>query len=113
METPRTSQEKLAAALAAIVFFIPMLMDVKTPFVVKYMKQGFIINVAEVILALISSIIWGFMGITSLLNFVCFLTSLYLAFQAFSGKEHVITILMENTEKVIQALGVQKWFTSK
>lgn len=34
-----SSQEKLAAALASILFFIPLLMDVKTPFVVKYMKQ--------------------------------------------------------------------------
>jgi uncharacterized membrane protein len=113
METSRTPSEKLSAALASIVFFIPMLMDVRTPFVIKYMKQGFMINIAEVILALISSIVWGLMPITSLLNFVCVIVSLFLAFQAFSGKEYIIDVIMQNAEKAIQALGIQNWFVSK
>lgn len=62
METPTSpvvsSQEKLAAALASFLFFVPLLMNVKTSFVVKYMKQGFIINVASVILAIALSFIW-------------------------------------------------------
>jgi uncharacterized membrane protein len=113
METTRTGQEKLAAALSALVFFVPLLMNVKTSYVVKYMKQGFIINVAELALAIISSLLWGVMGIAGLLNFVCVLTSFWLAFQAFTGKEYVISILMENAEKLITTLGIQSWFTSK
>lgn len=113
MENQHSGQEKLAAALSAIVFFIPLLMNVKTSFVVKYMKQGFLINVVELILAVISSLIWGMMGITGLLNFICVLTSLWLAFQAFSGKEYTIPVLIENADKLIQALSIGKWFSAK
>ncbi len=34
-----SAQEKLAAALGSIIFFIPIIMDVKAAYVVKYMKQ--------------------------------------------------------------------------
>ena len=41
--TPTTStvpsQERLAAAIASFIFFVPLLMNMKTAFVVKYMKQ--------------------------------------------------------------------------
>lgn len=113
METTRSGQEKLAAALSTIVFFIPMLMNTKTPFVVKYMKQGFLINIVEIILAIVSSLVWGMMNITGLLNFICVLTSLWLAFQAFTGKEYSIPVILENADKVIQSLGIGKWFSAK
>lgn len=113
METPRAPQEKLSAALSTLVFFIPLLMNVKTPFVVKYMKQWFIINVVELVLAIISSVMWGLIGITGLLNFICVLTSLWLAYQAFTGKEYTIPVLIENSDKMIQSLGIGKWFAAK
>ncbi len=113
--TPTTntvpSQEKLAGALASFVFFIPLLMNMKTPFVIKYMKQGFIINVIEIVIAVIGSFLWFLFGIIGLLNLICMITSLFLAFQAFSGKDHVIDILYTNSEKLIQILGISHLFT--
>lgn len=113
MEDSRPGQEKLAAAFAAIVFFAPFLMNIRTPFVVKYMKQGFLINIVEFALALVSSLLWGLMGIASFLNFICVLVSLWLAFQAFTGKEFVIQVILEQSDKLIQTLGVGKWFSTK
>jgi uncharacterized membrane protein len=113
--TPTTStvpsQEKLAWALASFVFFVPLLMNMKTPFVVKYMKQGFIINIIEVIIAIIGSFLWFLYGIIGLLNVICILTSLFLAFQAYSGRDHMIDILYTNSEKLIQRLGISNLFT--
>ncbi len=105
------SQERLAGALASFVFFIPLLMNMKTPFVVKYMKQGFLINVIEVIIAIIGGFLSFLSGIIGLLNVVCFLTSLFLAFQAYSGKDHVIDFLYVKGERLIQTLGLSALFT--
>ena len=105
------SQERLAAALASFVFFVPLLMNMKTAFVMKYMKQGFIINIIEVGIAIIGSFLWFLFGIIGLLNIICFLTSLFLAFQAYSGKDHVIDILYINSEKLIKTLGLSALFT--
>ena len=113
METPRPGQEKLAAALSSAFFFVPLLMDIRTPFVVKYMKQGFIINVVELVLALVSPILWMMMGLFALLNFVCVITSLWLAFQAFSDKDYSIPVLLQNADKLIHKLGIGKWFSIK
>ncbi|GAB0174586.1 MAG: hypothetical protein HHAS10_04650 [Candidatus Altimarinota bacterium] len=113
MEDSRSGQEKLAAAFASIAFFVPFLMNIRTPFVVKYMKQGFLINIVEFVLALVSSLLWGMMGIASFLNFICVLVSLWLAFQAFSGKEYVIQIILEQADKLIQVFGIGKWFSTK
>lgn len=114
--TPTTSnvpsQERVAAALASIVFFIPLLMNLKTPFVIKYMKQGFLINVIEVAIAIVGSFLWLFYGIFGLLNLVCMITSLFLAYQAYLGKEHVINVIYDNSEKLIQTLGLSNLFTS-
>ena len=105
------SQERVAAALASFVFFIPLLMDMKTSYVVKYMKQGFIINIIEVLIAILGGFLWFFYGIIGMLNAICFFTSLWLAFQAYSGKDHVIDILYSNSEKLIQALSLSSLFT--
>jgi uncharacterized membrane protein len=105
------SQERIAAALASIVFFIPLLMNVKTPFVVKYMKQGFLINVISLAIGIIGSFLWFLYGIIGILNIVCIGTSLFLAFQAYSGKEHVINVIYDNSEKLINALGITNLFT--
>ncbi len=105
------SQERVAAALAAIVFFVPLLMNIKTPFVVKYMKQGFLINVVSLVIGIIGSFLWFLSGIIGMLNIVCLVTSMYLAYQAYLGKEHTIIIILENSEKIIQALGISNLFT--
>ena len=110
--TTVSSQEKIAAALASILFFVPLLMNVKTSFVVKYMKQGFLINVASLAISILSSLFWmSSSPIFGLLNTACILTSLFLAFQAYSGKEHVIVFIMENAEKLIHTYGISNLFT--
>ena len=108
METPSTvsSQEKLAGALASFLFFIPLLMNVKTPFVVKYMKQGFMINIIEILLS-----VWMLGWLFGLINLALFIASIFLALQAFAGKDYVITFLYENAEKLIQTLNISNIFT--
>lgn len=64
MDTPTVSpQEKLASALASFFFFAPFLMGKKTPYVVKYMKQGFFINLIELLCSILSSILWFIFGL--------------------------------------------------
>ena len=113
--TPTTttvpSQERIAAALGSIVFFVPLLMNLKTPFVVKYMKQGFLINLVSLVIGIVGSIFWLLNGIIGLLNIICLVTSLFLAYQAYSGKEHVISFILENSEKIIRTLGISNLFT--
>ncbi len=82
----------------------------KTSFVVKYMKQGFIINVIEIFIAIIGGFMWFLFGIIGTLNAVCFFTSVWLAYQAYSGNDHVITILYTYSEKLIQGLGISNLF---
>jgi len=97
--------------LAAIVFIVPLLMNVKTPFVISYMKQGFLINVISVLFMILGSMFWLLGGIIGILNMICFFVSLFLAFQAYSGKEHTIAVLSENSEKLIKILGISSIFT--
>lgn len=115
METPNTvsSQEKVAAALASFVFFIPLFMDLKTPFVVKYMKQGFLINIVQILLMILSSFwIWYLYRFFSVVNLLAFLTSVFLALQAFSGKEFKIPFFYETADKLINTLGMANLFSS-
>ena len=39
------------------------------------------------------------------------ITSVFLAVQAFNGKEFAIPFLLENAEKLIQTLGISNMFT--
>lgn len=105
------NQERVAAALASFVFFVPLLMNIKTPFVIKYMKQGFLINIAEVVIAIVGSFLWFLFGIIGLLNFICFVVSAFLAYQAYLGNDHTIAVIYENSEKLIQTLGLNNLFT--
>lgn len=110
--TSVSSQEKIAAALASILFFVPLLMNIKTSFVVKYMKQGFLINIVSLAISIVSSLFWmSSSPIFGLLNIACIGTSIFLAFQAYSGKEHIIAIIYDNSEKLIQKLGILNLFT--
>ena len=115
METsnsPFSSQEKVAAALASFLFFLPLFMDMKTAFVVKYMKQGFLINLVQIIVMIVSSFAyWWWYRFFSIVNLVSFLTSVFLALQAFSGKEFVIAFLHDSADAVIRTLGIGNLFT--
>lgn len=111
--TPVSAQEKLAAACGSILFFIPLLMDVKTPYVVKYMKQGFLINLIQITGSIVSMLVW-FLGIlVGLVNFALFIFSLYIAVQAYSGKDYSFPALLENAEKMIKALNLHALFEPK
>jgi hypothetical protein len=82
--SPKNGQENIAAALASIIFFIPFFMGIKTPFVIKYMKIGFLINVFELTLSIVGSVLFMLSPLLGLLSAGAFIYSLYLAFQAMS-----------------------------
>jgi uncharacterized membrane protein len=110
--TPTVSpQEKLSAALGSIVFFLPILMGVKTEYVVGYMKQGFAINIIQVVCSLVSMFLWMLAPILGLVNFIFFLVSLFLAFQAYSGHTYVITLLSDMATRLIKTLNLANLFT--
>ena len=109
--SPVSAQEKLSAALASIIFFLPLLMNVKTGYVVKYMKQGFFINLIQLSLSVVSMFLWFLSPILGLVSMIFFFTSLFLAFQAYSGKEYSIVFLSENAEKIIPKMGLSDLFT--
>lgn len=105
-----SAQEKLAAALGSIVFFVPIIMDVKTPYVVRYMKQGFALNIVQLLCSVVGMFFWFLYPLPSFVSFVFFCISVFLAFQAYSGRDHMISWLLLNAEKVIQALNISSWF---
>jgi uncharacterized membrane protein len=106
MDTPSSvsAQEKLSAALGSVIFFLPILTNVKTGYVVKYMKQGFFINLVQVLLSVVSMFLWFLAPLTGLINFVLFLMSLYIAFRAYSGKDYAVAFFAENAEMIIQKM---------
>jgi uncharacterized membrane protein len=113
METPLSpvsAQEKLSASLGSIVFFLPLLMGVKTDYVTRYMKQGFAINIIQVLCSVISMFLWFLSPLLGLVSFIFFLFSLFLAFQAYSGKVYTASPLLENGEKIIKTLGISNLF---
>jgi uncharacterized membrane protein len=52
-----TSQEKIAAALAYLFFWMPVVMKVKTEFTIFHMKQGLIFHLV-VVVAFLFGHIW-------------------------------------------------------
>lgn len=108
--TPVSAQEKLAAACGSIIFFIPLLMGVKTAFVVKYMKQGFFINLIQITGSIVSMLIWILGGLIGFVNFILFVISIYIAVQAYNGKDYSFSAFSENAEKMIKALNLQGLF---
>jgi uncharacterized membrane protein len=112
--TPTVSgQEKIAAALGSILFFIPIIMDLKTPYVIGYMKQGFAINILSLTCTVVSWFLWFLAPILGLLNFVLFLLSLFIAFQAYSAKEYKIEKLLDGANLAIEKLNIGNLFTPK
>ncbi len=109
--SPVSAQEKLSAALGSIIFFLPILMGVRTEYVVKYMKQGFGINIIQITCSIVSIFLWFLSPILELVSFILFIFSLFLAYQAYSGKDYSVAPISENAEKIIKALGIQKYFS--
>jgi uncharacterized membrane protein len=53
-----TSQEKIAAALSYLCFWMPVLMKAKTEFTIFHMKQGLIFHFIVVVASLCGYIWW-------------------------------------------------------
>jgi hypothetical protein len=111
--THSVGQDRIAAAAGAIIFFLPILMGVRTPFVIKYMKQGFLLNLIGIISSLVGSVIWGLGFLLWVISIIAVGISFFLAFQAYSGREYTIEMLYIYADKVIQTLGIQKWFAAQ
>lgn len=105
--SPISAQEKLAAACGSIIFFIPLLMGVKSVFVVKYMKQGFFINLLQIIGSIVSIPLFFLGFLVGFINLALFILSIYIAIQAYNGKDYSFPSFSENAEKMIKILNLQ------
>jgi uncharacterized membrane protein len=80
------NQERIAGALAYILFFIPFLMKVKTDFTMFHAKQSLIMALITFIVSFIPFIGWIF-------HIVIMITVLWCAYQAFLGNKFIIPVL--------------------
>lgn len=116
MTTPETStvpqQERVAAALGAFLFFIPILMEKKTEFTVFYMKQGFLLFAISVAIMIVTSLFWFLSPLASLAQLILFVIMLFLVWNAWQGQKFSVPGLLENSEKLIATLKITAWFTS-
>ncbi len=104
------SQERIAGALGAILFFLPILMNKKTEFTVFYMRQNFVLMIASVLVWVITMIPFiGFIG--GLLNLAIFIHIVFLAWKAYSGEKFEISYLYTQSIEITKTLGVDAWFT--
>jgi uncharacterized membrane protein len=110
-ESSVPQQDRVAAALGAILFFLPILMERKTEFTVFYMKQAFLIFVAEVALMVLVSLLWFLGPLVGLVQFILFVIVLFLVWNAWQGKKLAVPGLLENSEKLIATLKITSWFT--
>lgn len=97
--------------LGSLLFFLPILMEKKTEFTVFYMKQSFLLFVANVSLMLISALFWPLRGLVGLFEFIVFILVVFLAWNAWQGKKFSIPGLLENSELLIAKIGIASWFT--
>jgi uncharacterized membrane protein len=124
MENPlqmhtQDGQDKLAAILACIpfLFWVPHVMGRTTSFVSHYMKHGFAFTVVSIIFQLLTGI-FGFLyfllyPVGVALNFVIFVSVIYMIYHAFIGKIVTIPYITDITNKGISELGIQSWFQSR
>lgn len=115
MTTPETStvpqQERVAGALGALLFFVPILMQKKTEFTVFYMKQSFLLFVIDVALMILTALFWFLHSLAGLAEFIIFVVIVFLAWNAWQGKKFTVPGLLENSEKLIATLKITDWFT--
>lgn len=114
-----SSQDRIAAVIASIppLFWVPILMEKKTPFVAHYMKHGFGLLMISIILSILMSFL-GFLTlflypIYKLLNLIIFILVVYLAYNAYKGNKVTIPYYTENLEKILVQLGIKSWFEGK
>lgn len=100
------SQERVAGVLAYILFFIPMLMGVKTEFTMFHAKQSFLLMV----ISILSFFIPFFGGI---LGFVVFVVSLWCMYQTYLGNKFLIPYIANNMDIVYSKIGILSFFSVK
>ena len=105
-----TSQEKLAGALAYLLFPIPMIMNVKTEFTVFQSKQSFGLFCISIIAMIIGFIpfIGGFIRFIICLGL--FVVGCWSAYQAYLGNKFVVPGITEYTNMAIAKLGIAQFF---
>lgn len=104
------SQERIAAVLGVILFFLPILINKKTEYTVFYMRQGFVLLIASLLTGVVTMIPFiGFLG--GLLQLVIFIHVVFLAWKAYSGEKFEIAYLYEQSMQISKTLGVDAWFT--
>ncbi len=123
MENPLTnngnSQERMMATIACIppLFWMPIVLEKKTPYVADFMKHGFGILLVGVTLNLLSMFLWLFilflLPLIWLIRVVMMLIVIYLAYHAYMGKKVVIPYFTEHLDTVIGMFGIKSWFEPK
>lgn len=106
-----SNQEKIAAIIGnlPVLFFLPHLMGQKTEFTLHFMRHGFGLTVATLLVSIIERI--PFFGIFEILDLVIFIIFLYLSWNAWNEKKVVVPYLFEYSNKAIVALNLGTWFT--
>ena len=114
--TSVNSQEKLAAMLSYLLFFLPILMNQKTEYVGFHMKQSF--GIFLILLA--NSIILNFFfwlpiigWVLRMIPYVVFIGIAFLAYQAYTGNKFTVQPLIDLATKVISTLNMTAMFESK
>ncbi len=105
-ETKNVSKERVAWALAYLLFFIPMLMDVKTESTMFHAKQSFALCIAAIVAGLIP-----FIGV--ILTWIIGLVALWSAYQAYMGNKFAIPLLSEKMDMVYARIGLTNFFSVK
>jgi uncharacterized membrane protein len=102
MDTPNTisSQERIAGLLAYILFFIPMLMGVKTEFSMFHAKQSFMILIVLVAVWIVSAIFvlipiigWLLVFVLWVMQVLAMIMILWSAYRAYLGYKFIIPYL--------------------
>lgn len=106
-----SSQERIAATLAPffLCFLAPHLMDKKTDFTLYYMRQGFGLLLALILVSIISSLpLLGIIG--WFVNTILWISAIYLAWNAWNAKKVSLPYLLEYTDIIIARLGLASFF---
>lgn len=115
MTTPKItdSQEKMSAAVGALIFFAPHFMEKKTEFVVFYMKQAFGLVIVNIILSILTIVpVVGF--VFQIASLLVSLVALFCVYKAYTGEKFEIPQLMKYVDMLIEKASFLKpLFTPK
>ena len=113
MNTPINQQERLAATLGSILFFLPHLMGKQTEYTMFFSRQGFALFLIEIIVWILG-LLFPFLGvIIALANLILFLTMVFLAWKAWEGEKFAIPVLYDASLMVIKNLSLENFFSPK